>query len=332
MKINISPNLINNSRTFTSVNNEYTDPLMKWPVRGLAYSNELGAAISEVAPKLGTLLWFPAMLYFGADIYDKYKNEKNSYNPSAIRGTEQAVFQMLASVILPTAAVIGGQKIASILGRFGKDGLSLQSKEEIINFLQGHMTRRNIADYKDNVDGFKEGFKDALTNQRKKMKTEMKITSPIKSIRNYIFNKTHPEAVAFAPGEKILAFANKKIDEMFSIYNQLQADDSKKPKEFSKKMFDKYTKIKNKFLTDETYKDTAKSDAIDLIVKKFQKSKITNAKILKTLGGFIALGFAIKPIDSFVEHTIMKNFVAPRLARFDKAQVDNFRSKTIKSA
>ena len=118
MKINISPNLINNSRTFTSVNNEnneYTDPLMKWPVRGLAYSNELGAAISEVAPKLGTLLWFPAMLYFGADIYDKYKNEKNSYNPSAIRGTEQAVFQMLASVILPTAAVIGGQKIASIL-------------------------------------------------------------------------------------------------------------------------------------------------------------------------------------------------------------------------
>ena len=55
---------------------QYNDPLMSWPIRGLAYSNELGAAISEVAPKLGTLLWFPAMLYFGADIYDKYKNEK----------------------------------------------------------------------------------------------------------------------------------------------------------------------------------------------------------------------------------------------------------------
>ena len=53
---------------------KYTDPLMNWPVRGLAYTNELGAALSEIAPKLGVLLWFPAMLYFGADIYDKYKN------------------------------------------------------------------------------------------------------------------------------------------------------------------------------------------------------------------------------------------------------------------
>ena len=50
---------------------KYTDPLMNWPIRGLAYSNELGAALSEIAPTLGTLLWFPAMLYFGADIYDK---------------------------------------------------------------------------------------------------------------------------------------------------------------------------------------------------------------------------------------------------------------------
>ena len=73
---------------------QYNDPLMSWPIRGLAYSNELGAAISEVAPKLGTLLWFPAMLYFGADIYDKYKNEKTSlyiyYNTS--RAKRQRTF------------------------------------------------------------------------------------------------------------------------------------------------------------------------------------------------------------------------------------------------
>ena len=52
----------------------YNDPLTKWPVRGLAYTNEIGAAISEVAPTLGLLLWAPAIFYFGADIYDKYKN------------------------------------------------------------------------------------------------------------------------------------------------------------------------------------------------------------------------------------------------------------------
>ena len=308
---------------------QYKDPLMQWPTRGLAYSNELGAAISEVAPKLGTLLWFPAMLYFGADIYDKYKNEKNSYNPSAVRGTEQAVFQMLASVIMPTAAVLGGQKIASLLGRFGKDGLTLQSKEEILDFLQGHMARRNIADYKDDVDAFKNSFKEALTNHRKNMKTEMKLTSPIKTVRNYIFNKTHPEAVAYAPSAKILTFANQKIDEMFSIYNQLLTDDSKAPKEFSKKMFNNYIKIKNKFLSDEAYKDIAKTEAIDVIIKKFQKSQISNAKVLKTIGGFIALGLAIKPIDNFVEHTIMKKYVKPRLAMLNAQDVDTFRSKTI---
>ena len=118
---------------------QYSDPLMKWPVRGLAYSNELGAAISEVAPKLGTLLWFPAMLYFGADIYDKYKNEKTSYDPNAKRGTEQAIFQLLASVLMPTGAVIAGQKAASAMGVMGKTGLSLQTQEEVTNFLQEFM-------------------------------------------------------------------------------------------------------------------------------------------------------------------------------------------------
>lgn len=36
-----------------------------------------------------------------------------------------------------------------------------------------------------------------------------------------------------------------------------------------------------------------------------------NAKILKTVGGFIALGLAIKPIDNFVEHVVIKKVVKP---------------------
>ncbi len=345
MPVNITP--INSSSTakYQSFQasekkdkHKYSDPLMKWPARGLAYSNELGAAISEVAPKLGTLLWFPAMLYFGADIYDKYKNEKDSYNPSAVRGTEQAVFQCLASVIMPTGAVIGGQKAASLLGKFGKNKLTLQTEEEIIKFLQGHMERRNIAEFKDNVDGFKESFKVALTNQRKKMMTENKLSSPFRTVKNYIFSKTHPEAVAYSPSEKVLEYANKRIDEVFSIYNQLSADDSVKPKEFTEKMFNQYNKIKKRFFDDETYRDTAKSDAIDMIIKKYQKSKVTNAKILKTVGGFIALGLAIKPIDNFVEHTVLKKFVAPRLKllesreKYNRDQLDSYKSKIIQNA
>ena len=85
---------INDTNLLTRIpqqSKKYDDPLMKWPTRGLAYSNELGAALSEIAPTLGTLLWFPAMLYFGADIYDKYKNDKTSYNPNAKRGTQQEI-------------------------------------------------------------------------------------------------------------------------------------------------------------------------------------------------------------------------------------------------
>ena len=54
---------------------KYEDPLMKMPLRLMAYSNDIGVAISGVAPKLGAAFWVPALMYFGADIYDKYKNE-----------------------------------------------------------------------------------------------------------------------------------------------------------------------------------------------------------------------------------------------------------------
>ena len=36
-------------------------------------------------------------------------------------------------------------------------------------------------------------------------------------------------------------------------------------------------------------------------------------KILKTVGGFVALGLAINPIDKFVENVIIKRFVEPNL-------------------
>ena len=124
---------------------QYNDPLNQWPVRGLAYSNEIGAAISEIAPKAGLLLWIPALLYFGADIYDKYKNDKNSYDPSAKRGTKQAIFQLLASVILPTAAVKVGQKTASVMGLMGKDKLSLQTQEELHRFTINYIKQKEPA-------------------------------------------------------------------------------------------------------------------------------------------------------------------------------------------
>lgn len=287
----------------------YSDPLTKWPVRGLAYSNELGAAISEVAPKLGTLLWFPAMLYFGADIYDKYKNEQTSYSPDKKRGTQQTIFQLLASVILPTGAVIAGQKIASALGTLGKTGLSLQTQEGITRFLQDFASRRHIDKYSSNIDEFKTKFEEALMTKREKLIRENSIKRPIAYLKDELFNPK--QAIALSQKDKVMKYANEHIDTMFDIYKTLE--DNKQPKEFSKKLWKKFNDLKIKYAKDPDYEATYFRDAAEDAIKKYQKSRIMNAKILKTAGGFAALGLAIKPIDNFVEHIIIKKVVEPKL-------------------
>ena len=340
MPINVTPRLVSFGNTTTTdqigqqkqdsenfgAKDKYTDPLMKWPARGLAYSNEIGAALSEISPTLGTLLWFPAMLYFGADIYDKYKNDKTTYQPDKYRGTKQAIFQLLASVILPTGAVLTGHKITSYLGKLNpKTGLTLQSQEETMKLLGTFVKHNPIEKYNSDIEMFKSDFASAMSNEIKKTKTEIKVANPISWVR-HMWNSGKKEAIAFEPGENLKKFADNAIDEMFSIYNQLMQDDTRAPKEFkSGKLFKKYTKVKEKLAKDPMYKGIDKQEAISTIISEFHKSKVMNAKWLKTAGGFIALGLAIKPIDSFVENVIMKKVVDPRLDSFEKSQVNDYK-------
>ena len=53
---------------------EYKDPMMHWPLRGAAFTNEIGEALRPLIGQYATLTWIPALMYIGADIYDKYKN------------------------------------------------------------------------------------------------------------------------------------------------------------------------------------------------------------------------------------------------------------------
>ena len=57
-------------------NGEYRDPLMRWPLRGAAFTNEVGEALRPIIGGYATLSWVPALMYIGADVYDKYKNNK----------------------------------------------------------------------------------------------------------------------------------------------------------------------------------------------------------------------------------------------------------------
>lgn len=291
--------------------NKYSDPLMKWPARGLAYTNELGAALSEIAPKIGLMLWVPALLYFGADIYDKYKNEKVSYDPNAQRGTQEAIFQLLASVILPTAAVKLGQKTASIMGTFSKTGLSLQSQEEIINFTQGFIGRRRLENYTDKKDEFKNHFKKSLATKRENLIRENKFKKPLRAIWDSLFGNRHPETLAMSKEDRVLSFAERNIDDLFKVYSDLMQN--KKPKNFTNKMWKQFNKLKTKFAKDPDYKESFLTDAADDIIRKYQHRKITKHKMLKTIGGFVALGLAIKPIDNFVENFVIRKVVEPKL-------------------
>ena len=61
----------------------------------------------------------------------------------------------------------------------------------------------------------------------------------------------------------------------------------------------------------------------------FQEKQIFKNKLLKTVGGFIALGLLVKPIDKFVEHFVIDKFVEPRLTMLEKTQIKEFKEKNM---
>ena len=96
---------------------EYRDPLMRWPLRGAAFTNEVGEALRPLIGGYATLTWVPVLMYIGADVYDKYKNDETEYSPDSRRLLKQAIFQGLSSILLPIAAVKIGQGLFSQFGR-----------------------------------------------------------------------------------------------------------------------------------------------------------------------------------------------------------------------
>lgn len=106
------------------------DPLLKYPARLLAYTNEVGEAVrpaiegslKEKGTTVADAFWMPALLYIGADVWDKYKRGDNDdySKPSWKRGVEEGVFQGLASVALPTTAIKMSEKLAEKTGVISK--------------------------------------------------------------------------------------------------------------------------------------------------------------------------------------------------------------------
>ena len=284
------------------------DPLSKFPLRACTYSNEVGAAISPINKTAGTLLRAPALLYLGADIYDKYKNEDTIYSPSAKRSLRQAIFQGLASVIMPTLAIKAGQKIGVQLAGIS-DSLSVSDKKELIEFTMDYLTHSEYpkADNKGFCDGLIDSFKQKAQENKKSLEKKnvfskivgifVESEAPEATMERYLKNQNDKNPV--------IVYLKEQANTAISIMNDEKAIKSDKYKQY-------YVKSLIKF------EDAA--IARKNTVLKLLKDKNIAKSIVATISGFVTLFLLIKPIDYFVENILMEKLVNPL---FDKIPSKN---------
>lgn len=372
------------------------DPLAKYPLRAFGYSNEVGAAVSAMpvwgkAAEVG--LWVPALMYLGADIYDKFRRGKEGdyTKASAAAAVEQATFQALASVILPTAAVKMGQGIAGYTAKFDKTGLTATAKEEIFEKLKDDYSKAKFAkgDRYDNgvlktgkqavwERVYDHSFLHELDNTNVKLQKE----GIFKKIAKIFIHSSDKEALAKTDRTKIENYLKRKVEDIFDLQTLIEtktAEDiektgDKKLIKIYKKATEKAAKnyqnlikerpnyvvekilssgeakhknlietisryypqindkkqlvsatdagkllssqlLENLMQTEENKKLIAelakKAEASGEIISKMLQNKVLKLGLLKTTGGFIALGCLAVPIDHFVHKYIIKKFVEP---------------------
>ncbi len=263
----------------------YTDPMMNWPLRGCAFTNEVGEALRPLIGSYANLTWVPALMYIGADVYDKYKNDQTQYSPDSKRALKQAIFQGLASVALPVVAVKIGQNIFSQFGKVMDDKLSLNAKEHISQTAEHFIANGKMRAF-DGRD--EECVKEFL--------------SQVTDSADYHNGK---KPVRLFKGDKKQCFDNyaeKTIRDLIKLRKDLL-----KPTE-EVKAGGWYSKYINALKDGQT-----ESVAVKSVLTRYQKGKMLKGNFIKTIGGFIALGAAIKPIDNFVENVLIGKYVGPKI-------------------
>lgn len=287
------PNFKADNRTINRETGDYKDPLMRWPLRGAAFTNEVGEALRPVIGSYATLSWVPALLYIGADVYDKYKNDQTEYSPDSRRCLKQAVFQGMASIFLPLIAVKIGQNTISQLGKFSKDKISLNAKEHISKLAEQFIANGKMRAFDGRDEECVNEFLNIVTDTRDYRHN----TDSIKKHLN--FKKQN--------SEKISEYSRKTITELIELRKKIMAP----TKEFENskwyKLFEKDVKL-----------GQTKNVATKSVLTKFQQNKMLSGNFVKTLGGFIALGIAIKPIDYFVENVLIGKYVGPEIDKYKK--------------
>lgn len=289
------------------------DIYMKWPLRGLAYSNELGEIIRPMSGVAANLLWVPAIGYIAADIGDKYKhNQYGEHEPSKKRAGKQISFQMLASVILPTAAVKVGQKLTNIISSKGKTKLSINDREKYTRMITQSMNKGSHEKFVDNTTGlvnrekYTQHIMENIAEMDKHKTTKNKMFSPFAKIIDFVKKPFEAKPKT----ENIQKYIASTIDNIMDTREALIQ--GTKPKNVSDKLYKAFEKeAKNGTLEQ-------KKSAAYTVIRKIQGKKLFKNNALKSLGGLVALGIMMKPIDNFVEHVLIKKYIGPTIDKMHK--------------
>ena len=285
-----SPSYKADNHTIDRKTGEYIDPMMNWPLRGAAFTNEAGEALRPLIGSYANLTWVPALMYIGADVYDKYKNDQTEYSPNSRRALKQAIFQGLASICLPVVAVKLGQNIFSQFGKFSDDKISLNSKEHISKTAEHFIANGKMRAFDGRDEECVKEFLAQATDSA-----------------DYHY---HKKSVKLFRGDS-RAYFEKYAETTIRDLIQLRKDLLNPSPEFQKNGW--YTKYQAALKNGQTENVAVKS-----ILTDYQKGKMLKGNFIKTIGGFIALGVAIKPIDDFVENVLIGKYVGPQIDRMKR--------------
>ena len=116
-----------------------------------------------------------------------------------------------------------------------------------------------------------------------------------------------------------MEYAKENIDMLVKIKEDLQA--KKKPPEISLGSYRKY--MREYPVLKETYGAQYANNALRYSLKTYINKLQFGNKLLKTIGGLIAMIISIKPIDAFIKKVVMPNYIDPGIEKFNKALLDS---------
>lgn len=303
--------LLNFTSTQTGTNKKHTleekktykDPLNSRTISALTYSSEIGATINEIAPKLTFAFWVPSFMYLGADIYDKYKNDKNEYSPSSKRAVKESIRQALTFFILPSAATIIGQKMTSPIGKLISGKISINARDAIYRHTNNAINQATNEDFS-SKENFQSFINNSLKNHIKELENTRKKDNIFKKAYRYLIGYF---ALTDTDNKKIQTFSNKNADRLFEIKEKLEngISDSNIPKRIVKKYKADLENAKALYGYDKT------GNAIKNALQNYQKHLIVKNKILKTLGGLASCLMFTEPIGYLVNKILMPQYITP---------------------